>query len=344
MGRIELLILGLVNKLNYYKKVAVNMYIKKNTFLNYKPEYIALELTNVCNFTCSFCPQSNPNHHEIVPKSYLSEEACRLYLSKIRNAGITTNLMHWTQDGEPFLNTKFPNIVAISKDFGFNNTFFATNGTYCNIKTLSKFPLDEVRLNLAIDFCADKNYFEKIRGTSGSWDRVEKNIRDILETRKTKNVGIVLTDISSFEEQDKKVILDNLSNMKKLFGKSKNLVYRTRTFHNATGSISPIFGKNKSLRYNLCPYPWSHFRITSSGDVVICCRDLDRKTVIGNLNYQSVDEIWNGKEMLYVRESLLNQSPNSVSACSGCDLPYDNAKFSLRNIYRAALGRMQIFG
>ena len=99
------------------------MYIKKNTFLNYKPEYIALELTNVCNFSCSFCPQSNPNHHKIVPKSYLSEEACRLYLSKIRNAGITTNLMHWTQDGEPFLNTKFPNIVNISYGRGVGYVF-----------------------------------------------------------------------------------------------------------------------------------------------------------------------------------------------------------------------------
>ena len=99
---------------------------------------------------------------------------------------------------------------------------------------------------------------------------------------------------------------------------------------------------NKKNKSHLCPYPWTHFRIASNGEVVVCCRDLDHKTVIGNLIKQSVNEIWNGELMVDVRRNLLNETPENISACKGCDLPYDASKFSLNNIYHAAVGRMQL--
>jgi molybdenum cofactor biosynthesis enzyme MoaA len=100
------------------------------------PEYIAIEVTNVCNFRCKFCPQSDPNHHHVVPKSYLDPETCALFLQKIRDAGITTNLMHWTLDGEPFMHKGFAELVRISAEYGFTNTHFASNGMLCTVDRL----------------------------------------------------------------------------------------------------------------------------------------------------------------------------------------------------------------
>lgn len=331
----------MISKLGFYGRALSSMHIQKKLKLEYMPEYIALEVTNVCNFKCSFCPQSDPKHHDVVPKSYLDNESCRLFLSKVRDAGIVTNLMHWTLDGEPFMNKRFAELVHISAEYGFTNTYFASNGMLCSVKRLMEFPLTKVKLNIAIDFCADKEYFEKVRGTRNSWEQVSQNIKEILRDPRTSNVGLELTDISSFSEKKPESLAHAFVELKKIFGQHDNIKYHTRTFHNATGFLSSK--ENRKDKYHLCPYPWTHFRIASNGDVVICCRDLDRKTVLGNLKTQSVSEIWNGEAMLNARNSLLKKAPENVAACMGCDLPYDDTKFSLKNIYGAAIGRMQLF-
>lgn len=332
----------ITSKLGFYGSALINMHILKKSKLEYMPEYIALEVTNVCNFKCAFCPQSDPKHHDVVPKAYLDENSCRLFLSKIRDAGIVTNLMHWTLDGEPFMNKRFAELVHISAGYGFTNTYFASNGMLCTVDRLMDFPIDKVRLNISIDFCADKVYFEKVRGSRNSWEQVSENIKNILRDPRTSNVGLEITDISSFSENDPKKLTRNFLELKEIFGQHHNIKYHTRTFHNATGFIIPSTPKGNK-RYHLCPYPWTQFRIASNGDIVICCRDLDHKTVLGNLKTQSVSEIWNGQSMLNARNSLLDKAPECVAACKGCDLPFDDTKFSLKNIYKAAIGRMQLF-
>lgn len=330
----------LVTKLAFYGKAAWAMYVRRQARLAYLPEYVALEVTNVCNFRCVFCPQSDPTHHDLVPRTYLDPLTCEDFLKKVRQAGIRTNLLHWTLDGEPFVNKQFADLVKVSARYGFKNTYFASNGMLATIDRLIDFPLDDVRLNIAIDFCADKTYFEEVRGTKDSWERVKINVSSILSDKRTQNVGIELTDISSFSKHSPQEQNRLFREMKDMFGHHKNINYRTRTFHNATGFIA---GKKNVGRYHLCPYPWTHLRIASNGDVVICCRDLNHKTVLGNLKTQTVHEIWNGSQAVNARQALLMRQPESVDACRGCDLPYDDSKFTLRNVYRAARGRMQIF-
>jgi len=331
----------IISKFKFYSHALVDMHVLKRAELKYMPEYIALEVTNSCNFKCAFCPQSNPKHHKNVPKTYLDKDSCRLFLSKIRDAGIVTNLMHWTLDGEPFMNQNFAELVHISSEYGFTNTYFASNGMFCTVERLSDFPLDKVKLNIAIDFCADKDYFEKVRGTHNSWGRILRNIKNILQNPITSSVNLEITDISSFSENNSKELIDNFLKLKKIFGEQDNITYFTRTFHNATGFVSSNLKKDNT--YHLCPYPWTHFRIASNGDIVLCCRDLEHKTVLGNLNTQSVLDIWNGKPMLNARNSLLKQRPQDIVACQDCDLPFDNSKFSVKNFYKSAVGRMQLF-
>lgn len=307
--------------------------------LDYSPEYVALEVTNVCNFKCAFCPQSDPSHHLKVSKTLLSADDCRLFLEKIRNAGIRTNLMHWTLDGEPFMHRDFAKLVEISAEFGFTNTYFASNGVLCTARRLLEFPLDRVRLNIAIDFCSDKSYFEEVRGTPGSWERVRENVASIVKDDRLQSVRIDVTDISSFSEREPDELKRRFNKLQGLFDASDRLRYRRRTFHNATGFLN----RRTEGRYHVCPYPWTHLRIASNGDVVPCCRDLQHKTVLGNLKEQSVEDIWNGQAMTGLRRNLLDGEPNRIAACRECDMPWDADKFALKNLYQTAKGRMQLF-
>ena len=83
--------------------------------------------------------------------------------------------------------------------------------------------------------------------------------------------------------------------------------------------------------------------MASNGDVVACSRDLERKTVLGNLLRQSLPEIWNGEPMQALRRNLRDHHPGRSGACANCDLPYDGSKYTVRNLINTAAGRLQLF-
>jgi len=328
------------SKIAYYAKAYYESHMARRVVVSYMPEYVAVEVTNVCNFRCSFCPQSDPDHHTHVPRTYLDEETCALFLKKIRDAGVQTNLMHWTLDGEPFMHKGFDKLCRVGAEYGFTNAYFGTNGTLCTPDRLLQLPLDKCRFNLAIDYCADPDYFESVRGGRDSWERVKTNVAAILSDERFRNVYVDITDISSFSVTDEAELRERFASLKALFGEHRRIGYRTRTFHNATGFLSSL---RKEGRYHLCPYPWTTLRVAANGDIVACCRDLRHKTVLGNLKTEDLPQIWNGAPMQELRQALLDGKPERAAACKDCDLPYDDSKFTVRNMMRAAKGRIQLF-
>lgn len=332
----------MVAKIAFLGQALFDMHVLRRERVNYMPQEVSLEVTNLCNFKCVYCLQADPNHHDHAPRSSLDPETCELFLKKVRAATIKTNLIHWTLDGEPFLHKDFSTFCRIGVKYGFTKTYFATNGTHCTLEKLLSFPIRECRFTLTIDFCADKSYFEQIRGTKGSWTKIKRNIKDILADDRLYNVCIELIDIFSFRNNDRESLDASLSSLKELFGKHPRLKYRQRNFHNATGFL-PTKKNSTESKYHLCPYPWTQLKIASNGDVVACSRDLEHKTVLGNLKSQDVAGIWNGEPMKTHRRNLLNKKPHNNHVCKGCDLPHDNSRFTLKYLFKTAKGRLQLF-
>lgn len=62
-----------------------------------------------------------------------------------------------------------------------------------------------------------------------------------------------------------------------------------------------------------CPIPWESVAIIGNGDVMACCIP---STVMGNLNEQSLEEIWNGSAYRALRTRVNSETP--PKACSAC--------------------------
>jgi radical SAM protein with 4Fe4S-binding SPASM domain len=323
-----------------YARVFYHWRLKNNTRVPYVPEDISLEVTNVCNFRCKFCPQSLPSHQELAPKRFLSKEQAETIFRALRDGGVKTKTIHYTLDGEPFSNRKFHEICEGGRDFGFTTAIFSTNGFFCTKNRLEELP-SGVNYVLCIDFCDDRKYFESYRGTPNSWQTVLSNILTAADT--LSDITFRLTDISSFTIRDAKELAMRYEALKTRFAKYQSVTVGQRIFHNATGLIH-IDGKPPSKIYHLCPYPWTSLVIASNGDVVACCRDLQHRTVLGNLLGESLQQIWNGDRMQAMRAALVMKLPETISACAGCDLPYDSAKFSAKHLVRTAVKRLNILG
>ncbi len=333
------------NKVIQYANIFYSWNLKKTLVPAYVPEDISIEVTNTCNFRCAFCPQSDAKHHDLVPRTYLDPGRATLIFKRLRDGGVTTDTLHWTLDGEPFMNKKFYLLCSIAIEFEFTNMYFATNGLLLNQDRLNRLPIpEEGRYTFTIDYSADPAYFEKVRGSEGSWQTIYDNILSSLRNISHSHIYFVLNDMTAYKTLDKGVRDAQFGKLKALFqGFEDRVAFRRKTFHNAAGLRAKLVRTSSEKRYHLCPYPWTSFVIASSGEVVACCRDLRRQTVLGNILEQPLEEIWRGAAFQELRKNLIERHPSKSAACDGCDLPYDDAKFSLRNMAKTARGRLQIF-
>jgi radical SAM protein with 4Fe4S-binding SPASM domain len=68
---------------------------------------------------------------------------------------------------------------------------------------------------------------------------------------------------------------------------------------------------------NYCWKMWHSQVITWNGIVVPCCFDKDAAHPMGNLNEQSLQEIWESKNYDEFRQELLKSRKN-IDICSNC--------------------------
>jgi len=89
------------------------------------------------------------------------------------------------------------------------------------------------------------------------------------------------------------------------------------SLHNFGGGRSPR--EAARVVCTVCDYPWRTMVILHDGRVVPCCLDYDGKLVVGDVNRQTLAEVWNGPDYTALRADFkrLDYRPHPV--CLGCD-------------------------
>jgi len=68
-------------------------------------------------------------------------------------------------------------------------------------------------------------------------------------------------------------------------------------------------------RNNICILPWVSIAVMPTGNVYPCCMTTSYKSA-GNVNDSTLEEIWNGERMQYIRTSMLEDK--KLDMCSEC--------------------------
>ena len=301
----------------------------------YLPLEVSIEVTNSCNFACSYCRQSDPAHHERAPRTRLEPHDAELLLRRLREGGLRTSMLHWTLDGEPFVNPRFPAILTAAVRHGFTTHHFASNFLLATPERLRLLPRD-AQLVITPDFCSDPELFETHRGRPGSWAAILDNLRRCLDDPELAHVRLKVGDMSAAGASDPAELDRRFRELRELLPISPRLqLHRVRISDRSGEAPTP-----EGARYRGCPHPWFSLAVASNGDVVACCRDLERETVLGNLFRRPLAEIWNGAAYRALRRDLAAGRPGCQSACSGCDMPWDGKRHSLRNHLKVAAQRL----
>ncbi len=225
--------------------------------------------------------------------------------------------------GEPLLNKNFIEMIRRSKQLAkFVKT--VTNGSRLDdekIEELINSGLDHIEISLD-GISAEENNFIRANPLNMTYDVISKRIKRLIKRRNEHGLSLPQVFISNTQipETADEVIEDPqppphmLETFKEV---SSDITYNQNWAFVWPGMPIKIHGKSD---FNHCDHVINTITIRSNGDIVVCCYDLVSKLPMGNINENTLQEIWNSNRYQGVRKSIDRYSPPEL--CKGCPVLY----------------------
>lgn len=222
---------------------------------------IYIEITNICNLQCDFCP---PHNRE---KTHMKIEKFEEILRKIK--GFTEHIYLHVK-GEPLIHPNFDKIAQISHENGYNVNL-TTNGTLLKNHLISTQYLRQIN----ISFHATNS--EEIL-------KISKNIKNCIVNYRIWNL------------QENK---EALGIIKKEFNISKDLDFSTKNNYTLAPNIFLSVGEKfdwpnlerDEISNGYCHALKDQIAILVDGSVVPCCLDNNGDITLGNIFSENLEDI-----------------------------------------------------
>ena len=279
------------------------------------PMMLVLSFVYPCNALCPHCPYTNSNirkeyrdapHMPAATFKKIADETGR-YGAYLRISG----------GGEPMLHPQATELLVYAKQVGCKIGLI-TNGSLFdeeNSRALLAAGVDMIEFS--VDACDPDTYAIVRKGLE--WDVLVENARRVLALRAqmksaSKIIGSAVAqsgvDIGAVEKYwVEEIGLDYLI-------KRKFLTWGVNTTLDPSRSADPIAYLNTDEVP--CPFIFERLNIDSRGNVMVCGYDISAVTSMGNVNTQSIRDIWHGEGFQYYRDKHLAGRGKDISLCAGC--------------------------
>jgi len=297
-----------------------------NQYVSEFPRFVWIQTINLCNAQCVFCPY--PRLYKSAKKHEMSDgifmeiiEQCAEY-----DTVETISLMF---HNEPLLDEKlFSRVGYIRKKMDNKvQISITTNGSLLTserIEEMLKNPPDKIRISAQ---GIEKNIYETMmKGLK--FEKVLANIELLLANVKWRNRPQI--EISSLFTKALKMIGHKKV---KEFWERRGAHFYVANLENLGGVMKDIEGLSATQwrRRSWCHRLEKDFCILSSGDVVLCCADWEKKVILGNVAKTRLYDIWHGKLINYYRMKLRGGRIEELPLCKNCkqaDIMIDGRRYT----------------
>lgn len=249
------------------------------------PAELAIETHSYCNLRCIICPYVTMHR----PKGKMQSKLFRKIVDEVARESPETRL--WLAImGEPLMDKDIVSYLRYARDHGVRRIHLNTNGTFLEDKLAEDIlDADIESVYVAMD-AVTLDTFNKVR-PGGDFNRVKRNVEHFLKLRARclrKKPEIVVQFIAMDENESE---IDGFCN----YWLRQGAVVKIRLRQGWGGDISaPDLQKINVERFP-CPWLLRTMNIHWSGRVTQCDVDYEEKYSVGDFNYQSIKEIWNGE-------------------------------------------------
>ena len=247
---------------------------------------------NRCNGTCPFCPV-NVNEKQR-PYAKMTEELFRKIIDELAEMDYSGEIALFSNN-EPFLDERIIEFHRYANERLPHAIFqLFTNGS---LLTFEKF----MEIMPCLDCLTIDNYNDKMKINTPELQK----IYDYLQKKENEELSRRVT--FSF--------------------RLHNEVLTSRG-----GQAPNKKGKNdKTVIDVVCPHPFRQLIIRPTGEISLCCNDPLGKYTLGDLNTQSIREIWNSEKYSAIRREMFTNGRKNLSLCRDCDsvflpVPYAERK------------------
>lgn len=276
------------------------------------PAVLLIENTNACNAHCVMCPREKLTRKPGIMAFELFEKIIR-EVSEVKRKPI----VHLHGFGEPLLDESLPDRIRLAKDFGINHTYLVTNASLLFPETAKKIidaGLDEMK----ISFCGtdDDSYNRTMRGLD--FKTALNNIIEFVKIRKEMKKKTPKLILQYLPQKTNGAAIKEF----KLLGRA---VLDKKMGDRLNVSALDNFGDGRAYNpvkgniASVCFYPWSAMSVLRDGRAVTCCVDYNGVQGVGDLNSQTVAEIWNGPVMSGIRKNFGRLDYSGFPVCQCCD-------------------------
>ena len=253
-----------------------------------KFKQVYIEITNICNLNCSFCPKN------CRPKKFMSIDEFDIITDEI--APLTKTIcLHLM--GEPLLHPSIKEIFEICNKKNLN-VYLTTNGT------LLKQNLDLLKSGCAKRISVSLHSFEANNNLSSLDEYLENVLCSCKEISDNSQTCIEFRLWNENSDKDAKNTLNKniIEKINKIFNTNlitENLQHNVNITDKVYISFAnvfewPINTENKEKNSNkFCYGLRSHFGILCDGTVVACCLDSEGKLALGNIFKSKISDILN---------------------------------------------------
>jgi len=283
-------------------------------YLEY-PQKIILQTQSFCNGKCKFCPYDDLKEHNTHGK--MTDE---LFLKILDDCTLNTQYVDTFMPylmNEPLLDKELEKKVDLIKNkLPETKVHILSNGFLLDDKR------SEAIINSKLDwigisfFGIYKENYEETMGLPFEVVkyRVDKFIKRAIEIRGSDFVMITFFKWGAIQDKEVQIALTHwkslgvtrISHFEKGISRAGNVKNFTIPSHNMMRQCNSIW-TNEMIH------------ILFNGDVVLCCMDWRREHILGNLNEQTISEIWNGKKYLEIRKQLRGEQPLKL-ICQHCEM------------------------
>ena len=276
------------------------------------PTVLMIENTNHCNAECVMCPRDTLSRKRGFMDFGLFEKIMK-EVSSVRRKPVT----HLHGFGEPLLDKLLAERIQLAKTCGIKHTYIVTNASLLFPETSRKIigvGLDKMKISF---YGTDEESYNTTMKRL-NFKVTFQNITEFLRIRKDMERGnprLILqylpNETNHAKTEEFKALWSSLIDTK--VGDCLNV----SSLHNYGGGRAYNHLGKKIV--SVCYFPWTSMSVLWDGRVVTCCMDSNGVQVLGDLNSQTVQEVWNGPVLSGARDNFRKLDYSNYPVCLSCD-------------------------
>lgn len=287
------------------------------------PNYIDIEMTNLCNFRCLMCPTGTRSLSR--SSGMMDEGLFYRILDQIKEHKTPLRFIRW---GEPTMHPKLLEFLRAAKSHGII-CHMNTNGSKMTdelMQALIEIPLDSIKFSFQ---GVDQKSYREMRNID-YYDDLLAVVRRLYDMRGERDYPYIQVS-TTITYEPRQMVQSFLKHVAPFTDRAT--VGMTLLSHLDMDKVFLGEEEMKTLehlrsqerilkKHPECPEVFEKLSINWDGTVTACCGDSDNLMPIGDLREQSLEDIWRGERLKHYRDLLVDMRHDEIPMCSTC---WDNS-------------------